>query len=185
MNELRTVADKLSNILAPTLRKLHNLNVGSLGTRCEVLRIAVGTKDDWGQSEDDLKDFVLTDVIIKHPWASTVQVFSTLNEATQEPDASAIDISDLLPLSVYIPFAQDRDESAVNLMKGDLLVEVLYNEFGCSMPMVLQVTRTFGRFSVGFLCGKYYECCLYRGKLEDNIQNAVNLYCNSIAKKSE
>ena len=180
MQELKTVADKISRVQASVYRKLEDLHVRSLGTKCQVLRITKGLGDDWGQTEDDLKDMIIDSVYIKRPWSSKVQMFSQLNAATQESESSAIDIWEFLPTEIKIPFSGDKDAEPVELMKGDMIIEVLRDDHDTKIPIIYEITRCYGAITVFTVCAKTYECALYRGTPATNIANAIKLYTDMI-----
>lgn len=180
MQELKTIADKISRVQATVYRKLRDLNVRQMGTKTEILRISATVPDDWGQTVEDLKDFILSSVYVKHPFASKVELFSTLDNVTQESDVSAIDVFSFLPYEIFVPMLGDHETEPVSLMKGDLIVEVMRSENDTKIPLILQVTRSYGQVTVFTICGRQYDCALYRGTLAPNIKAIVDLYCNSI-----
>ena len=180
MQELKTVADKISRVQAKVIRKLEDIHVTTLGTKCQILRITQSLPDDWGQTVEDLKYMIIDSVYIQRPWASNVELFQKMDEATQEADSSAVDMWSFLPTKIKIPFSGDRDEVPRDLLKGDILVEVLRDQYDTKIPIIYQVTRIYGAITVFTVCAKTYECALYRGTLSDKILTAVNLYVNSI-----
>jgi len=181
MAELNSISDRISSKLSPVLRKLQDVGIKKLGTKCEVLRISPGVPDDWGQSIDDLKDYIISDVFIKRPFSSKTQLFSKENNSLQEMDTTAVDLWDVIPTEVYFPFSGDRDCVPVELKKDDFLVQVLRDEHNSPISIIYQITRIYGRFSVSNLVGRNAECSLYRGTPQPNILNAINLYINSLA----
>lgn len=180
MQELKTVADKISRVQAKVLRKLEDIHVTNLGTKCQILRITQSLPDDWGQTVEDLKDMIIDSVFITRPWSSSVELFQQLDQATQEADSSALNMWEFLPTKVKIPFSGDRDDVPRDLIKGDIIVEVLRDQYDTKIPIIYQVTRIYGAISVFTVCSKTYECALYRGTLSPNIQTAVNLYVDGI-----
>lgn len=180
MQELKTVADKISRVQAKVLRKLEDIHVTNLGTKCQILRISQSLPDDWGQTIEDLKDMIIDSVYVMRPWSSQTQLFQQLDPATQEADSSAIDLMEFLPTKIRIPFEGDRDEVPRDLLKGDILVEVLRDQYDTKIPIIYQVTRIYGAITVFTVCAKTYECALYRGTLSANIQNAIDLYVGAI-----
>ena len=180
MQELKTIADKISRVQATVYRKLRDLNITKLGTKCQILRITSSLADDWGQTVEDLKDMIIDSVFIKRPWAGKIQSFGQLNQATQEVENTAFDIFEYLPTEIFIPFKGDHDSVPVELMKNDIIVQVLRDEHDIKIPIIYQITRGYKQITVFTVCGANYECALYRGTLAPNILAAVNLYVNSI-----
>lgn len=180
MQELKTVADKLSRVQATVYRKLRDFNVRQLGTKTEALRITQTVPDNWGQTEESLKDFIMDSVYIKRPWSGRVQLFGQVEEATDNATTTAIDIWEFIPTEIFIPFEGDKDTEPVDLIKGDLIVQVLRDQYDTKIPIIYQITRAYGQITVFTLCGKQYDATLYRGTLAPSIQSAVSLYVNSI-----
>ncbi len=180
MQELKTVADKISRVQAKVLRKLEDIHVTTLGTKCQILRITQSLPDDWGQTVEDLKDMIIDSVYVMRPWSSQTQLFQQLDPATQEADTSAIDLFEFLETKIRIPFEGDRDSVPRDLLKGDIIVEVLRDQYDTKIPVIYQITRIYGAITVFTICSKTYGCALYRGTLSPNIQNAISLYCDSI-----
>lgn len=180
MQPLQTVADKLSVVKANTLRKLEDLHIGKLGTKCQILRISQTEADNWGQTVEDLKDMIIDSVFVTRPYSSSTQLFSTLNEATQDVETSAIDVWEFLPLKIKIPFFGDRESQPTELFKGDIIVEVLRDHHNTKIPVIYQITRTYGSIHVFSICAKTYDATLYRGTLSPSIQSAIDLYVKSV-----
>ena len=143
MQELKTVADKISRVQAKVYRKLRDLNIRHLGTKIEALRISQTVPDDWGQTIEDLKDFVLDSVFIRRPMAGKVQLFGQVDEATDNDTTTAIDLWDFLPVEIFVPMSGDKDAEPVNLIKGDLIVQVLRDQFDTKIPIIYQITRAY------------------------------------------
>lgn len=180
MQDLKTVADKISRVQAPVYRKLRDLAVRKLGTKTEILRISQSLPDDWGQTVEDLKDFIIDSAFIKRPFSGKVQLFGQADQTTGEATTSAIDIWEFLPTEIFIPLSGDKETEPVNLLKGDIIVQVLRDQVDTKIPVIYQITRAYGQITVFTLCGKQYDATLYRGTLSTDVQIAVDLYVNSI-----
>lgn len=183
MSDIQSISDKMSYVFAKVARKMQDVNIASLGTKCQVLRIAPGTPDSWGQSVDDLKDMLIDNVYIKHPFSSKIQLFQKANEATQNVESAAFDMYEFLPIEVRHVLSGDYEEDAIELLRGDMLVSIFYDQHKKPIPIILQIQRSYGEFAVRHLCGITYEATLYRGTPQDNIQNAIQLYIDSLAEE--
>lgn len=181
MSDIQSISDKMSYVFAKVARKMQDVNIASLGTKCQVLRIALGTPDNWGQSVDDLKDMLIDNVYIKHPMNSRVPLYSSLDSATGNADSGAVDIMEFLPITVRVPNYGDYENDGIELLKGDILVQVIHGFRGEKISLILQITRCYGEFAVKHLCGKEYEACMYRGTPQDNIKTAIQLYVESLS----
>ena len=183
MSDIQSISDKMSYVFAKVSRKMQDVNISSLGTKCQVLRIALGTPDNWGQSVDDLKDMLIDNVYIKHPFGSKLQLFQKANEATQNVESAAFDLYEFLPIEIRIPFSGEYEETPIELTRGDMLVSIFYDQHRTPIPVILQVQRSYGEFAVRHLCGITYEANLYRGTPQDNIKTAIDLYIDSLAEE--
>src|SRR5512147_1035959 len=110
---ITSIADKLSPVLAPLKRKLFDLNISLYGTKTQVLRILTGKLNNWGASTETFEQFVIDNAIVKHPWGNNIQIFGTFNQATMSYDTQAIDLWDLLPIEIRIPFEGDTSDVPV------------------------------------------------------------------------
>lgn len=181
MTNTTSIAEKLSSALAPTLRKLRDININATGMSTSVLRINPGILDKWGQSTtDELDKYVIANVVIKHPFSNKAQLFSQINNTEQQQDTTAIDLMEFLPIEVYFKFQGDYDEEAIELKRGDLLVYMLRDEHNVKIPVILQITRIFGAFSTRYIVSKNAECTLWRGTLQDDARAMIELYINSL-----
>jgi len=173
----------MSYVFAKVARKMQDVNIASLGTKCQVLRIALGTPDSWGQSVDDLKDMLIDSVYIKHPFGSKINLFQRVNDANQNVESAAFDLYEFLPIEIKIPNYGDYEEDGIELVKGDLLVSIFYDQYKTAIPVILQITKCYGEFAVRHLCGRTYEATLFRGTPQDNIKTAIDLYIDSLAEE--
>lgn len=170
-----SIVDKLTRNLAPVMRKLQDLKVGILlGTAIEVLRITQTTPDVMGETEESVNATVIDNVIIQHPYASKVQIFETYSQLTQQITTGSIDIWDVLPIQMQVLFDGTFATEAVEIKRQDLIVEVLKDDKGNKLPLIMSVEKVFGAFFVKHQVGRNYELTLYRGILSESIQTAVD-----------
>lgn len=172
-----SIIDKISNALQPIYIKLQNHKIGILlGTGIKVLRISMSTPDAMGETTETLISSVLDNVIVSHPYGGKVQVFETYNDITKQISAGAIDIWDVLPINMQVLFSGDFTSEAVSVKKGDLIIEILKDDKGNKLPLIMQVEKVFGAFMVKNMVAKNYELSLYRGILSSAIQNALDVF---------
>ena len=80
-----SIVDSLSEKLSPVLRKLNDFNIKTLlGTECKILRITKTVADVMGETQESVASYILNNVIIKHPYASNVQMFETYDGINQQ-----------------------------------------------------------------------------------------------------
>jgi hypothetical protein len=172
-----SIIDKLSSALSPMMRSLQDLKVGTLlGTGIKVLRISVSTPDVMGETTETLSTSVMDNVIINHPYGGKVQIFETYSNITQQINTGSIDIWDVLPISMQVLFSGTFSTEAVSIKRGDLIIEILKDDLGNKLPLVMQVEKIFGSFLVKNMVGRNYELSLYRGQLSSSIQSALNTF---------
>jgi hypothetical protein len=102
-------------------------------------------------------------------------LFSTL-DADNTLQTDAINIWDILPITMKIKYSADYDTEPVSIQNGDLIVELLRDENQNNIPVIMQVTKLVGGFEGKYLYQKHYELALYRGIIPSDIQNAIDKF---------
>ena len=174
-----SIVDSLSEKLSPVLRKLNDFNIKTLlGTECKILRITKTVADVMGETQESVASYILNNVIIKHPYASNVQMFETYDGINQQVNQGSIDIWDLLPIQLKVPLSGNIDEEAIAIKRGDIIVEIIKDENGNKIPLIMECTKLFGSLFVKQVINKQYELTLYRGILSSSIREAINTFVN-------
>ena len=177
---MKSIVDNISEKLAPVYRKLNDFHVNTLlGTECNILRIRVSTADVFGETQETVTSDIVSNVIITHPYSSSVQIYDYYNDVINQVDTGAIDIWDVLPIILKVPFSGEEDESSVSVKRGDIIVELLTDEHDNKIPLIMEVTKSFGSFHVKSMIAKKFEMTLYRGILSSSIQYEVDQYLNN------
>jgi len=176
----KSISEKINSVVAPLVRKLNDVNIDLLGDEIDVLRITQSNLDIFGEYDEGVESSIISNVIIKHPWGNNVRLFTTSDKVTGQVDTNALDLWDILPFEVYVKFSGDYMTQNVSLKVGDIIVEVLQDEFNNKIPLMLQVSKIFGMFRSRFISGKRYECALYRNTLTNEMQNALNKYLGQL-----
>lgn len=175
----RSIVDDISEKLAPVLRKLNDFNVLTLlGTECKILRITKTTPDVMGETKESVSTYVIDNVIIKHPYASNVQMFESYNQVQKNIQTNSIDLWDILPITLKVPLYGNVETESVSIKRGDIIVEILKDENGNKIPLIMECTKLFGGLFIKQVVGKQYELTLYRGILSSSIREAVNNFVN-------
>lgn len=176
----KSIAEKINAVVAPLARKLNDVNIDLLGDEIDVLRITKKNLDIFGEYDSNIETNIISNVIIKHPWGNNVRLFQTPDQTTGQLETNAVDLWDLLPLEVYIKFSGDYITENVSLKIGDIIVEVLQDEYDNKIPLIIQITKVFGQFRSRFITGKRYEGALYRDTLTNDMQNIINQYMEQL-----
>lgn len=188
-----SLQDVLGQKMAPVLRCVNDKRIAIGGSQTSVLRIITeaapnNTVIDWidegptdvvGDSVSKLQTQVIDDVIISYPFAK-VELFERYNNGSYASNLiEAIDTFEFLPITMKVPFNGDFTQDAIQLQKGDLIVDILKNAQGNFLPVILEVKRLVGDFSKKHLVSQAYELSLYRySTLTNEIQTAIDTYLN-------
>jgi len=176
----KSIAEKMNAVVAPLVRKLNDVNIDLLGDEINVLRITKKNLDIFGEYDESVETNIISNVIIKHPWGNNIRMFSSSDKITGQTEVNAIDLYDLLPLEVYIKFSGDYMTENASLKIGDIIVEVLQDEFNNKIPLMIRITKQFGQFRSRFISGKRYEGALYRETLTNEMQDILNKYLEQL-----
>ena len=175
-----SIVDKVTEKISPVIRKLSDLSVKRLlGTEAEVMRISSVVINDMGETDEQVEATIIKEVLIKKPYSQRVQIFQTIDESTSEVNVGGLDLWELLPIEIRIPFKGNYEEEPVALKKNDLLIELLRDENGNAIPFIMQITRIHGAFHSKHIIGRFYEACLYRGALSPEISQKIQVYVNA------
>ena len=169
-----SISDKLARVLSPVMRKLQDVNVGEMvGTKVSLMRIIKTPINNMGDMEYTLETEIINNTILRYP-LSEIELFD--NIVNNNTETNTIDLWDILPIEMIVPFEGDDVETIKSIKKDDLFVDVLRDEHGTLIPIVLQVIRPIGAINVKYLVKRKYELSLFRGNLEQDIQDKINEY---------
>ena len=176
----KSIAEKINSTVAPLMRKLNDVNIDILGDEIDVLRITQKNKDIFGEVDESVEVSIISNVIIKHPWGNNIRLFGKDNNTTGNVNTTSVDLWDLLPIEIYVKFVGDYMTQPASLDVKDIIVEVLTDEHGNKIPLIIQLTKMFGSFRSRFMVGKRFEGALYRNTLTNEMQNAIDNYLNAL-----
>lgn len=173
-----TILDKVTKVRAKLIRTFSTIQIDTLGTAVDVLRITFGEADILGERSETIETYVLTNVILKHPFGNNIRLFSDIT--SQASDTNAIDLWELLPIEMRIKWTGTYTTEAVAIKQGDFVVEALRDEHNNKIPLIMQVTRILGGFDNKYMYTRKYELTLFRGELTTAMQTAIDNYINSL-----
>jgi hypothetical protein len=174
-----SIVDQISEKLSPVIRKLNDFHITTLlGTECKILRITKTVPDVMGETQESVATYVLDNVIIKHPYASNVQMFESYSDIQKQVNTGSLDIWDVLPIEMKVPLSGNIETESVAIKRGDIIVEIIKDENGNKIPLVMECTKLFGSLFIKNVVNKKYELTLYRGILSSSIREAVNTFVN-------
>lgn len=181
----KSVFENLSEKLSPVIRKLSDVALNLLGQQVKMIRISEidddinndGYSDLLGDTTNSYQSQIVNNALIRLP-ASEIEIFPSKDNSNQS--AESISITDFLPIIVSIPFEGNRDDTLVDMDSNDILVAIMEDHKGNKIPLVLQSPKQVSGFFGKYEVNRKYECTLHRGILEDEIQEHINNYIESL-----
>jgi hypothetical protein len=174
-----SVWNTISEAIAPALYDLQDMKIDLLGSPVALLRIhREATVDIDGLANESYTSEVVSNCIIHYP-GGIVTLFDGTDD--QISDTSSIDLSEILPIEVYVKFHGVDSSHVVNIEREDILVDVKFSEHNNKIPILLKVNyRASGQFRAQHLATKKYECTLLRGVVQDEIKTIIDAYIASV-----
>lgn len=189
MGYKKSVLDDISDALAPQVRKLKDISQELVGTKTKIIRIKQTEMSMMGDITYEYQSAVVNNVIIRYPFSS-IELYASKDEG--ELNNTALDLFDLLPISMTIPFdayleieavLSGQTSSPVELDENDIIVDVLYDNNDNPIPIKMKVSRIYGGFFGRNQTNRKYDLNLVRGDMEDDIQNIIDVYISGEASK--
>ena len=179
--------DQLGNILGPTMRKLNDLKLQLVGRKTNILRIKQVPKDINNDGFGDLlgdnnltfQSEVISNLYIEYPF-NEVEMMQMLDSTIGPSEITAMAITELLPIKMVVPFYGKTSETGRDFDQNDLIVDILVDQYNHKIPIVLSGPKLVGTIWNKQLVKKTYMLTFYRGKLETEIQSAIDSYVNSV-----
>lgn len=169
----KSLVDKLSSSLAPKMRQLKDINVKLLGTQTNVIRIKQDAINLLGDIDYSYQSDVIDNIIIQYPF-NQVEIFGTKD--TDSQNTNTIDFFDLLPINCYQYFDKQYTSGASQIDHNDIIVDVLWDDNGTGIPIIMKVSRIYGSFFLKEMVAKKMELTLQRGDIEEGIQTIIDTY---------
>lgn len=176
-----SVWESISKNIAPVIRKLTDISIKLVGLPTSVIRIVEiiddvnddGFGDMIGDTTYHYEASIIENVILQLPFN---EVESFPSKDTTDQSTEALTIEGFLPIIMSIPFEGNRNSVPIELDENDLIIFMMYDSKGNKIPMIFQSPKItsgfFGRYEVV----RKYELTLFRGVLEDGIQEIVDDY---------
>lgn len=171
----RSLLDKLSNALSPKIRKLKDINIKLLGTKTNVIRIKQDAINILGDADYSYQSDIVDNVIIQYPF-NQIEIFGNKDQEDDGQDTNTIEFFDLLPINLYPYLEKGYISGASQIDENDIIVDVLWDDNGTGIPIIMQVSRQYGSFYGKYLISKKYEMNLRRGDIEEEIQDIIDTY---------
>lgn len=186
-----SIHSQLARAGSPLLRELNNVVIDKLSGRSvqclKITRVSYGMS---GDSNESLETEILNKVFVKFP-SNELELRYKYDEEAQKLDSTSIDLWDLLPIEITIPFKIDNNTTQIiNLKRGDKIVIPVFDEFyedgtgeNNVMPIIAEVEKLKGTFIFEHITHKRYELTIYRAQLETDIQVKVDEFVDSLKEQ--
>jgi len=197
-----SLRDKIARKLVPVMNCLSDKKIELAGSSGYIMRVSQKapekqTVTDWmdmprsdvfGDYVETLETEIVGNVIINYPLGGA-EVFADLDYKEEEvrSETMAIDLSEFLPITMRVPFPgiHDRDPKNTEVKRGDIVVDVFWNEYTRPIPVILKVTRQRGSFFQKRMANRLYELALYRGELPQPIQEKVDEFLTFLVAEED
>lgn len=175
----KSFRDNFTQKLAPVYRRLLNINIQLHGTKTTVLRIFRTRVNRFGDFGFTFDTQVIGNTIIRYPFTN-LEMFGKRGDANpqglKQSEVHALDLTDLLPIEMTVEFVGEYADDPINIQRDDIIVDILKDEFGRKIPVVMQVTKLLGSFFGKDIVSKKVELSLVRGQLEEELQTKIDAY---------
>jgi len=186
-----SLRDKIARKMVPVMNCLSDKKIQLAGSTSYIMRISqkapekqtvtdwmdVPRNDVFGDYVESLETEIIGSVIINYP-LNGAEIFPNLNyeEDKIEIESTAIDLSEFFPITMRVPFTDIHDVSPKNteIKKGDIIIDIFWNERKKAIPILLTVSKSRGSFYQKRLANKLYELALYRGNPPIEIQTKID-----------
>lgn len=204
LRQTTSILDKLSDRISPVIRRLSDINQNVEGTAIQLLRIRRVVKPYYKQTNNKqrmsvLGDFseeltvlntdLLSNISIKYPFTN-IEYFQNLsNDNQDEPfEITSVDVNDILPIIATFIFEgkyNSSDKDPLQLKKGDIIVDIFYDENQQAIPIPLEIGRVRGSWFGKNIVTKSCELSIRRGKLPKDVEPLVEKYINDMSIKKQ
>lgn len=192
-----SIYDKISDRLAPVLRKLSDNQSKLYGSKVSLLRISRVVKPYYkqvnniqdmsvlGDYKEKYEAHILSSVQIKYPFNS-IEFFQSKDKPIDASPSSpivGIDLQDVLPIEAEIRFEGQYDEDPITIVRGDKLCDVLFDHRLNPMPIILTVEKFLGNFFGRNIISKKCTLSLHRGALDVQVQKIIDEYLDKMVSE--
>lgn len=204
LKNLTSILDIISDRQSPVLRRLSDINSGIEGTATQLLRIRrvvsphlkqtnskqrLSVLGDFNEELTMLDTDLLSNIIVKYPFSNTEYFQNLSNDNQTEPfEISSIDVNEILPIIATFIFEgkfNSADKDPLQLKKGDIIVDIFYDENQNAIPIPLEIGRTRGAWFGKNIVTKSCELSIRRGKLPKDVQPLVEKYITDMTIKKQ
>ena len=172
--------DQLAAAIAGPLRTLQDAKLELMGTATQLLRISRAPADDFGFKTASYSSQTLNDCIIQYPMSKIWIAQNRTGTGTATvTNVKAINLAEILPVTLYIKFDGHITADAVALTEGDIVVDVIRDEQGNKIAIRMEVEKIMGSFQGKQLIGRYAELSLSRKEYGTTIETLITAFINS------
>jgi hypothetical protein len=172
--------DELAAAIAGPLRTLQDAKLELLGTSTQLLRISRAPADDFGFKTASYSSQTIDDCIIQYPmqkiWLAQNRTGTGNSTVT---NVKAINLSEILPVTLYIKFNGNINNAPVALTEGDIVVDVIRDDKYNKVAIRMEVEKIMGSFFGKQFIGRYAELSLSRKEYSSTIETLITSFVNS------
>lgn len=179
----RSLLDQQSKRITRVMQNYHDMQIRKLyGTRTSVLRLSrendefTGRKRDvlGGKVKPTVEQSIFNDVTIVYPF-SNLELFGDLDTKI-ENQIGSFDITEILPITMLVPFKGNFDKDPIEVKKGDYIIDCFFDSNQNKIPLVLEIQRLRGGMQGKHLATRKYELSIFRGNLTNELKRKVDDY---------
>lgn len=204
LKNLTSILDIISDRQSPVLRRLSDINQNIEGTATQLLRIRrvvsphlkqtnsrqrLSVLGDFNEELTILDTDLLSNIIVKYPF-SNIEYFQNLSQETENDplQITSIDVNEILPILATFIFEgkfNSADKDPLQLKKGDIIVDIFYDENQNAIPIPLEIGKVRGTWFGKNIVTKSCELSIRRGKLPKDVQLLVEKYITDMTTKKQ
>lgn len=179
----RSLLDQQSRRITRVMQNYHDMQIKRLyGTRTSVLRLSrendefTGRKRDvlGGKVKPTVEQAIFNDVTIVYPF-SNLELFGELDTKI-ENQIGSFDITEILPVTMLVPFKGNFDKEPIEVKKGDYIIDCFFDSHQKKIPLILEIQRLRGGMQGKHLATQKYELSIFRGNLTNELRRKVDDY---------
>jgi hypothetical protein len=172
--------DQLAAAICGPLRKLQDAKIDLLGTTTQILRISRAPSDDFGFKNISYSSQIIDDCIIQYPMSKIwiAQNRTGTGDATVT-NVKAINLSEILPVTLYVKFNGTITADAVAINESDIVIDVIRDDKGNKIIVRLEVEKILGTFMGKQLIGRFMELSFSHKVYSSTIETLILDFANS------
>jgi hypothetical protein len=159
-----SIQSSIANATSKVQRRLFDTSVKLKGREVDGIKISV--QEDIFQNEETQAVYAYEDVQVVVNYPDDVPITRFRMDGGTSVEETRTFFFDLLPIEIYTKFGDKIDD-------GDYIFHTFQDENQNIIPMLLQVTESFGRFTTQLIWRKHYAAAK-NGPVDQEILDLIN-----------